>query len=297
MTPLRQRMLEDLQLRGLSERTQERSVRAVRQLADHYHKSPAQITEEELRTYFLYLKNVKHYSRSASTIALCGIKCFYEYTLKREWTTLTFVRPPQEHKLPVILRSEEVHTILPCVRLPRYRACLTTIYACGLRLQEGTHLQIPDMDSARMLIHVRCGKGAKDRYVPLPHQTLEGLRPYWKTPRNPVWLFPAPGRSGVGMSTASTPMPRNSVQDAFRAALKASGIHKRASVHTLRHSWATHLREAGVNLRLIQHYLGHNSPSTTALSTHLTAKAEALATEAINRLLGDLAFPREIGHA
>ena len=236
MTPLRQRLIEDLQLRGLSERTQEMYVRAVRQLADHYHKSPAQITEEELRDYFLYLKNVKHASRSASTIALCGIKFFYEHTLKRDWTTLTFVRPPQEHKLPVILSLEAVRTILQRVRLPRYRACLTTIYACGLRLQEGTHLPIPDIDSARMLVHVRCGKGAKDRYVPLPHQTLEGLRQYWKTHRNPVWLFPAPGRGGIGMSTASTPMPRNSVQDAFRAALKASGIHKRASVHTFRHN-------------------------------------------------------------
>ncbi len=297
MTPLRQRLLEDLQLRGLSERTQEMYVRAVRQLADHYHKSPAQITEEELRAYFLYLKNVKHYSRSASTIALCGIKFFYEHTLKRDWPTLTFVRPPQEHKLPVILSLEEVHTLLRCVRLPRYRACLSTIYACGLRLQEGTHLQVPDIDSARMVVHVRDGKGAKDRYVPLPQQTLEMLRQYWKTHRHPVWLFPAPGRSGLGMATATAPMPRNSVQDAFRAALKASGIHKRASVHTLRHSWATHLLEAGVNLRLIQHYLGHNSPSTTALYTHLTAKAEAMAMEAINRLLGDLACPREIGHA
>ena len=144
MTPLRQRMIEDLQLRGLSERTQEMYVRAVRQLAEHYHKSPEQITEEELRDYFLYVKNVKHYSRSASTIALCGITFFYEHTLKREWTTLTFVRPPQEHKLPVVLSLEEVHTILQCVRLPRYRACLSTIYACGLRLQEGTHLQVPD---------------------------------------------------------------------------------------------------------------------------------------------------------
>jgi integrase/recombinase XerD len=288
MTPLRQRMIEDLQLRGLSERTQEMYVRAVRQLAEHYHKSPERITEEELRAYFLSLKNEKHYSRAASTIALCGIKFFYEHTLKRDWTTLTFVRPPQEHKLPVILSRDEVRTILQCVRLPRYRTCLTTIYACGLRLQEGTHLHIPDIDSARLFVHVRCGKGAKDRYGPLPHQTLEGLRQYWKTHRNPVWLFPAPGRSGVGMATASTPMPRNSVQDAFRAALKASGLHKRASVHTLRHSWATHLLEAGVNLRLIQQYLGHNSPTTTAIYTHLTVRAEALARDALQQLMADL---------
>jgi integrase/recombinase XerD len=127
MTQLRQRMLEDLQLRGLSARTQEMSVRAVRQLAEHDHKSPDHITEAELRDYFLYLKNVKHYSRRASTIALCGLKFFYTHTLQREWTTLTFVRPPRETKLPVILTPAEVRTILACVRLPRYRVCLSTI--------------------------------------------------------------------------------------------------------------------------------------------------------------------------
>ncbi len=285
MTALQQRMIEDLQLRGMSERTQEMYVRAVRQLAEHYHKSPAHITEEELRQYFLYLKNVKHFSRSASTIALCGIKFFYERTLKKAWPTLTFVRPPQEHKLPVVLSMEAVHTILQCVRLPRYRVCLSTIYSCGLRLQEGTHLQVPDIDSARRLVHVRCGKGAKDRYVPLPQRTLVLLRHSWAIHRHPLWLFPAPGRGGMGLPTATAPMPRNSVQDAFRAALRDSGIHKRASVHTLRHSWAAHLLEAGVNLRLIQEYLGHNSPSTTAIYTHLTAKAEAMATAAINNLL------------
>ena len=288
MTPLRQRMIEDLQLRGMSERTQEMYVRAVRQLAEHYHKSPEHITEEELRQYFLYLKNVKHSSRSASTIALCGIKFFYEQTLHKAWPTLTFVRPPQERTLPAILSMEEVHTLLQCVRLPRYRVCLSTLYACGLRLQEGTPLQVPDIDSARMVVHVRCGKGAQDRYVPLPQPLLASLRQYWKTHRNPVWLFPAPGRSGLGMSTASTPMPRNSVQDAFRAALQASGIHKRASVHTLRHSYATHLLEAGVNLRLIQAYLGHHAPTTTALYTHLTLKADAMAREVLNRLMGAL---------
>lgn len=288
MTALRKRMIECLQLRGLSERTQDMYVRAVRQLAEHYRKSPDVITEEELRQYFLYIKNVKQYSRSASTIALCGIKFFFEHTLTRDWTTLSFVRAPREQKLPVILSLEEVRRLLSCVRLPHYRACLSTIYSCGLRLQEGTHLHVRDIDSARMLIHVRRGKGGKDRYVPLPHRTLERLRQYWVTHRNPVLIFPAPGRGGISRSTATAPMPRSSVQEAFREALKDSGLHKHASVHTLRHSWATHLLEAGVNLRLIQAYLGHSSPTTTSVYTHLTARAEHLGADVINRLMGDL---------
>jgi site-specific recombinase XerD len=139
-----------------------------------------------------------------------------------------------------------------------------------------------------MVIHVHRGKGAKDRYVPLPKRTLELLRQYWKTHRNPIWIFPAPGRGGIGMSTAQEPMPRSSVQQAFKLALKKSGIHKRASVHTLRHSYATHLLEAGVNLRVIQQYLGHNSPATTSIYTHLTVKAEAMAIDSINNLMQDL---------
>ena len=195
MTPLHHRMIEDLQLRGMSERTQEAYVRAVRQLADYYHKSPDLITEEELRQYFLYIKNVKHYSRAATTIALCGIKFFFQQTLKRTWTTFELVRPPREKKLPAVLSQDEVRNILGRVRLFRYRVCLTTIYSCGLRLQEGTHLQVRDIDSARMLVHIRHGKGGKDRYVPLPQRTLELLREFWKSHRNPVLLFPAPGRT------------------------------------------------------------------------------------------------------
>ena len=167
MTELRKRMIESLQLRGLSERTQEMYVRTVRQLAEHYHTSPDLITEEELRQYFLSIKNDKQYSRSASTIALCGIKFFFEYTLHRDWTTLSFVRAPREKKLPVVLSIEEVRKILRSVRLLSYRVCLSTLYSCGLRLQEGTHLQVRDIDSARMMIHVRHSKGGKDRYVPL----------------------------------------------------------------------------------------------------------------------------------
>lgn len=288
MNDLRQRMIEDLQLSGKAERTREMYVRAVRMLAEHYRKSPDLITEEELRQYFLYLKNVRKYKRSSSTIALCGIKFFYTRTLRRDWTNLAFVRAQPEKKLPVILSVEEVRSVLAEIRLFRYRACLTTIYSCGFRLQEGTHLQIPDIDSARMVVHVHLGKGAKDRYVPLPERTLGMLREFWKTHRNPVWIFPAPGRSYNGMPTATEPMHKSNVQSAFKDALARAGIHKRASVHTLRHSYSTHLLEAGVNLRLIQEYLGHNSPNTTAVYTHLTQKAESTARNSLNQIMGDL---------
>jgi site-specific recombinase XerD len=281
-------MIESLQLRGMSERTQEAYVRAVRQLAQHYKKSPDLISEEELRQYFLYIKNVKKYSRPTTTVALCGIKFFFERTLGKQWTTFELIRPPREKKLPTILSVDEVRKILSLIRLPRYRVCLSTIYSCGLRLQEGTHVQVADIDSARGMLHVRHGKGGKDRYVPLPGRTLDMLREYWRTHRNPVLMFPAEGRRHIDLSRATEPMSKSSVQDAFHAALKQSDIHKRASVHTLRHSWATHLLEAGVNLRLIQEYLGHNSPATTSVYTHLTVTAERVGAEAINRVMADL---------
>jgi site-specific recombinase XerD len=288
MTELRKRMIECLQLRGFSERTQEAYVRAVRQLAEHYKKSPDLVTEEELRQYFLYIKNVKKYARPTTTIALCGIKFFIERTLGKQWTSFELIRPPREKKLPVILSIEEVQTILRQVRLPRYRICLSTIYSCGLRLQEGTHIQVRDIDSERGMLHVRHGKGGKDRYVPLPERTIGLLREYWRTHRNPVWMFPSEGRVHVELQNSTKPMHKSTVQHAFRAALKETRINKAASVHTLRHSWATHLLEAGVNLRLIQEYLGHSSPTTTSVYTHLTQRAEDLGREAINGIMSDL---------
>src|SRR5712691_5751194 len=276
MTPLQQRLIEDIQLRGLSARTQDAYVRAVRQLAEHYHPSPARITEEELRDSCLSLKNVKHYSRRASTIALCGITFFSEHTLKRAWSTLTFVRAPREQKLPVLLSVAEIATLLAPLKMLRSRACLTTLSSCGLRLQEGTHLHVPDRDRARMLVHVRHGQGATDRDVPLPQRPLALLRQDWNTHRQPLWLFPAPGRGGVGLSTAPTPIPRSPVQHALRVALTHRGNTKRASVHTLRHRSATHGLDAGVTLRLIQDSLGHHPPTTTALSPPRTVPADAL---------------------
>ena len=288
MTRLRQRMVEDMQLRGLSEKTQEAYVRVVRQLAEHYGKSPDRIDEEELRQYFLYLKNDKQAANSTVNVALNGIKFFYRHTLRIEWPTFDLVRSPREKKLPVVLSVEEVQRLLGCIRRPRYRVCLSTIYSCGLRLQEGVHLEVRDIDSDRMMVHVRQGKGAKDRYVPLPVHTLEMLRGYWVTHRHSVWLFPSPIPAEVPLSAASKAMSVRGVQRCFEVASKESGIQKRATVHTLRHSYATHLLEAGVNLRIIQAYLGHSSPQTTAIYTHLTRKAEDLAAEAINRVMGDL---------
>lgn len=177
---------------------------------------------------------------------------FLTYTLQRDWTTIELVRPQPDKKLPTILSNEEVHRILNLIKMKRHQICLYIIYSCGLRLQEGTHLQVPDIDSKRKLIHVHHGKGAKDRYVPLPERTFILLREQWKTHRNPVWLFSSPGRGGVHESTSNKPLPKSSVQIAFREALKKSGISKNASVHTLRHSYATHLLENGVDLRTIQ---------------------------------------------
>jgi len=279
---LRERMIEDMQLRGLSERTQASYVRVVRQLASYCHKSPDQISEEELRQYFVYLKQDKQCARSTCTVALCGIKFFYEQTLKREWSMLDFIRPSRESKLPVVLSREEVQRLLVCVRRSHYRVCLSTIYSCGLRLLEGVQLQVAEIDSDRMLLHIRRAKGGQDRYVPLPQRTLDLLREYWQCHRHPVWLFPGVKAGATGS------MDESGVGRAFRAALAESGIVKPATVHTLRHSWATHLLEAGVNLRLIQIWLGHKSLTTTAIYTHLTAKAETMATETINGLMNEL---------
>ena len=288
MTPLRQRMLEDMQLHGLSARTQQTYLGAIRQLALHFGKAPDQITEDELRQYFLFLRNERHAARSTMTIALCAIKFLFERTLQRPWPTLDLLRPPTEHKLPAVLSSEEVQAILARIQSARYRVCLSVIYACGLRLMEGISLTVPQIDSARMLLHVQSGKGNKDRYVPLPQRALLLLRAHWRTHRHPVWLFPAFDRTTGTVATATKPMLEDGMQRAFRAAVQEVGIRKHATIHTLRHSWATHLLEAGISLRQIQAWLGHSSLTTTLRYTHLTRSAEQRASQTLDELLSGL---------
>ncbi len=282
MTPLRQKMIEDMQLRGFAERTQQSYLTAISKLARYYQKSPDQIGEQELRTYFLYLKNEKKAAASTIRQVLSALKFLYQHTLHQPCPILDFVKPKGGKKLPVVLSRTEVQRILEQVKQPPYRVCLNTIYSCGLRLQEGVKLPVKAIDSQRMVVRLQGAKGQKDRYVPLPTRTLEQLRSYWQRHRHPDWLFP---RQKAGLSET---MCSSGVQRAFRAALKASGVEKAATVHTLRHSYATHLVEAGVPLQLVQRYLGHTSLLTTSIYVHMTPQVQQAAVEQINQLMADL---------
>jgi site-specific recombinase XerD len=291
MSHLRQRMVEEMQLRRLAVRTQESYLQAVTKMVQYTGQAPDEVTPEEMRRYFLYLTNEKGLSRSSVMQAICGLKFLYEQVLKRAWTLYEIQWPRKEKKLPVVLSVAEVHQVLAQVRKATHQVCLSTVYSCGLRLNECLWLSVKDIDSGRMLLWVRQGKGAKDRAVPLPQATLTLLRQHWTTHRHPHLLFPCEPQPGQPWSAVDTPPHESTLQKAMKQAVAASGIAKPATVHTLRHSWATHLLEAGVNLRLIQQWLGHNSLSTTALYTHLTRTAETVAGETINRLMAPLASP------
>jgi integrase/recombinase XerD len=289
MSPLQKQMIAALQLSGKGERTQQAYVREVRLLSKFYNKSPKRISEAELQKYFLHRKNVDHLAPNSMRICYSGIRFFYQHVLKRDWHTLSLIRAETEHRLPTVLSIQEIRRLLQVTTPLHNQVYFTTLYSLGLRLQEGLYLQIFDIDAQRMMVHVHRGKGAKDRYVPLPQDTLILLRRYWATHRNPTWLFPATGRDQKQMSTATEPMSRNSVQGAFRKAKQRARITKLGvALHTLRHSYATHLLEAGVNLRLIQLYLGHTRLETTMVYLHLTRKGHEDAYQRINSLMQGL---------
>jgi len=278
-----------MQLHGYSPKTQARYTDAIRGLAKYYRKSPDLMTEEDLRRYFLHLTLEKRVARSTATIALCALKFLFQNTLQRPWPSLKLLRPPREKKVPVVLSRQEVQQILSSVRVPIYRVCLTTIYACGLRLNEGRCLRVSDVDGARMVLHVH-GKGSKERYVPLPKKTLEQLRELWRSHHSPVWLFPTLPQTGFEGTPPEEgePIRATALQGAFDRALSQSLVRKAAHIHTLRHSYATHLLEAGVNLRVIQSILGHSTPATTALYTHLTQQVRESVNQPINELVNGL---------
>jgi integrase/recombinase XerD len=279
MTALRRRMIESMQLHGLAQSTQETYLRCVSSLARHYMLSPEVLSDEQIRGFFLHLLNERKASEGSFRTHRFGVKFLYEVTLHRQVAELKNIHPRKRRKLPVILAPEEAARIIGCVRHPAARACLWTIYSCGLRRAEAVRLVAGDIDSARMVIRIRRGKGGKDRYVPLPQRTLHMLRTYWVDNRPKGLLFPVQdGR----------PMVPQYLGKIFKAALHQSGVRKEATVHTLRHSYATHLLENQVNLRVIQEILGHSSPRTTAIYTHVTDKGLEEVRTAFETLLAKL---------
>ena len=287
MSPLQKRMVEDMCLQRFSPTTQDSYVRAVKLLTRHYGKSPDLLTEEEIRAYFVHLTCERKLARPTITIALSGIKFFYEKTLKRDWSLTGVPMPKREKFLPVILSRKEVHAIVNKVRNIKHLACISLIYACGLRLSEGCAVKTTDIDRDRMQLHVR-GKGSKDRYVPIPPSVMPLLEDCWRLHKNKVWMFPFAGRGGACASTSGRHVPKATVQQVFRAAYKESGVKKRATVHSFRHAYATHLLEAGVSLRQIQMWMGHSSITMTAHYAQLTSQSSDVSGKILGSLMADI---------
>jgi integrase/recombinase XerD len=263
MTELRRRMDDDMLARGLADRTRESYLWAVTGLAQFYHRSPDRISDEEVQAYLVYLLRDRHRSWSTCNIVLNGLRFFYHTTLKRHRATFTIPAARHSGKLPVVLSRDEVQRLISHTPNLRQRTMLLTTYAAGLRLSEVLHLQVPDIDSARMTIRVVQGKGGKDRYTVLSARLLEALRAYWRMTRPRRWLFPARGEP-------LRPLDPSSLQKAYQRAKQRAGITKPGGVHTLRHCFATHLLEAGVDLHTIQRLLGHGHLTTTTRYFQLT---------------------------
>ena len=282
--PCYSRMADDLHLAGMSQRTHDGYLRAVRQLADYCKTSPDRISESQLRRFFLHLKNEKKFAYGSLRVAFSGIKFFYTRTCRRDWQTLAQMKLQNVKSLPEVLTISQVRSIINAATTLRMAVYFWTIYSLGLRMQEGLNLQVGDVDAERGMVHVHRGKGAKDRYVPLPTFTLHRLREHWVTHRHPRLLFPAEGRNHRTTSTANAPMSPTAVQGAMKKITGQIDFGKKVSIHTLRHSYGTHLLEAGVSLRAIQQYMGHSSLQTTMVYLHLTDSAAVDARKTIEKL-------------
>jgi integrase/recombinase XerD len=257
MTPLRQRMLADMQIRNLSPHTQTADVRQVSLFARKFGKSPVALGREEVRAYLVYLTTHKKLAPSSVLVTTAALRFLYRVTLKRNWRFDEVIPAPKKPRtLPVVLSPEEVGQFLDSVTRRLHRTILTTCYAAGLRISEAVRLTLPAIDSARMVIRVEQGKGQKDRYVMLSPRLLEILRAWWRVKRPPDWLFPGdrPGQ----------PIRERRVEEACQRARRRSGIPKPITPHSLRHAFAVHLLESGTDLRRIQLLLGHRCLATTA---------------------------------
>jgi site-specific recombinase XerD len=275
MGKLRDQMLADLQLRGATTRTQTTYLREAGNLAKYFNRSPAELGEDELKEYMLYLMKERHLSDGTYRFYVAALKFLYRTTLKREWVVEKIKCPKRKRKLPVVLDLSEVESLFSVTTNLKHKAMLMITYSSGLRVSETARLKMTDIDSKRMTIRIRQGKGGNDRYSILSQTALEQLRQYWKKYRPTEWLFN--GQKKDDHITAHT------IQSIFYAAKKRAGITKPASVHTLRHSFATHLIEAGTSLHHVQLLLGHRSPTTTTVYLHVSRLNLAQVTSPLDR--------------
>ena len=265
MTALRQRMIEDLRVRNYAPKTIDLYVRSVARFAQHFGKSPDLLGPEHVREYQTLLVNTKKVSWPIFNQAVCALRFFYKFTLGKPWMIEHIPYPKQERRLPIILSPEEIATFFQAVSNIKHRTVLMTMYGSGVRIAEALALHVDDIDSRRMVIRVEQGKGRRDRYTILPPTLLESLRDYWKNSRSRPWLFPN--------RTSQQPLTQNAMHRAIRRICRRAGIAKPITTHTMRHCFATHLLEAGVDLRTIQLLLGHRSLNTSALYLHVAAGA------------------------
>ena len=276
--------LTALKLQGKASKTIDGYARAVRRLGAHFERCPDALGRRDFKAYFSAL--VDSHSWSTVKIDLCGIKFFFEHVLGREFPWLDLVKPPVAQRLPDILTAHELAQLIVRTREVQYRVFWLTSYSMGLRLGETLALRVGDIDAQRQQIHVRGGKGRKDRFVYLPALTLASLRGLWRRHRHPQWLFP--GRLAPGGGPALGVMDRGSTQKAFARVVADCGIRKHVSIHSLRHAYATHLIEAGLNLGGVQKLLGHAYPETTARYVHMTDKARGDQSALIEALITQL---------
>ena len=283
MTPLRQRMLEDLQIRRYSPTTIRIYLHCIAEFAQHFGKPPDRLGAEHIRQYQLFLVREKKVSRPTFIQVVCALRFFYSHTLNRKVSMERIPFPRRERKLALILSREEVKALLEAPGNLRHCTLLAILYGCGLRVSEVTQLKVSDLDSARNVLWVRHGKGGKDRQTLLPAKLLELLRCYWRNQRPTDWLFPS--------ADASRPISPKAVFWACRKAAQKAGIAKPIHPHSLRHAFATHLLEAGVNLRTIQILLGHANLETTARYLHVADVAVRTTASPLDSLDLDLVPP------
>lgn len=270
-----------LQRQGKAQNTIDGYARALRRITAFFDCSPDRLTRADLETYFTHLVQTK--SWSLVKVERNGLQFFYRHVLKRTWEWVDIVKPPTVKTLPDILTQAEIAALIRHTREPRYQAFIYVAYTLGLRLGEVLGLQVGDIDATLMRVHIRQGKGHKDRFVTLPSDTLKVLRRFWCTHKNSRWLFPA-GLSDATRTVANKPMDRGGLQKAFQVIAAEAGIHKRVTPHSLRHCYGTHCVEHGLNLRAIQHEMGHECPKTTARYTQLTNTVVQNTAELINQL-------------